>query len=362
VVYIALSVLTAARVQARLAELEALLRDEYRPQHPPKKRDWRTYEEQWARRIRLVMRNLDPLVEKACAFSTARGPGAPHALTLKQRVILILLKTLYTQSNRRMSGMLVVLSLLSELDVSYKTVERLYSDPEVEMALTNLHRLMLRQRGVEKTDATGDGTGYALSITQHYASTVERQREKSKENPAGGKRSADEKKNASPEKKVKRYVYAFRLLDLTTRLYVAFGTSMRSERVAYEAALRMLDQAGVEVKSIRLDRYYSSPKDASRFRGAKVYLIPKKTTSGHMPIQREWLDAMREFVEETTGYLEQYYLREHSEAGFSADKRMLGWSIAQRREDRINTAQTCHSTWHNLLNLFGPNHPLRAPG
>ena len=77
----------------------------------------------------------------------------------------------------------------------------------------------------------------------------------------------------------------------------------------------------------------------------------------HLRMQPEWLEAMRKFVEETMGYLEQYYLREHSEAGYSADKRILGWSIAQRREDRINTAQTCKATWHNLLNLFGPDHP-----
>lgn len=352
--------LTAANVQARLAELEVLLRDQYKPQHPPKKRDWRTYEEQWARRIRLVMRNLDPLVVQACAFSTTPGPGAPHALTLRQRVILLLLKTLYTQSNRRMAGMLVVLSLLSGLDVSYKTVERLYSDPEVELALANLHRLMLRQRGVTKANVTGDGTGYALSITQHYASTVQRQREKSKENPPRGVEPGKGMNEGSAKKKVKRWVYAFRLLDLTTRLYVAFGTSMRSERAAYEAAHRWLERMGVEVESIRLDRYYSFPKDATRFRGAKVYLIPRKDTAIHLPLRREWVEAMREFVEETMGYLEQYYLREHSEAGFSADKRMLGWSIAQRRWDRIDTAQTCHATWHNLLNLYGPDHPLRG--
>jgi len=355
------SVLTAKKIQARLQELEVLLRDQYKPQHPPKKRDWRTYEEQWARRIRLVMRNLEPMVDKACDFAITRGPGAPHELTLKQRVILLLLKTLYKQSNRRMSGMLVAFSLLSGIDVSYKTVERLYSDPEVEIALANLHTLMLKQRGVKKTDATGDGTGYGLSITQHYASTVARQHEKSKENPSGEKGTDKATKDASSSKKIKKWVYAFRLMDLRTHLYVAFGTSMRSERAAYEMALNWLQRIGVEVNSIRLDRYYSFPKDAARFNGARVYLIPRKNIA-HIPIIPEWLEAMRGFVEETLGYLEQYYLREQSEAGFSADKRMLGWRIAQRRGDRITTAQTCLSTWHNLLNLHGPDYSLPGMG
>jgi len=348
-------VLTAAQVQARLNDLEEFLRDQYKLEHPPKKRDWRTYEEQWARRIRQVMRDLDPLVQQACAFSVERGPGPSHALTLPQRVTLLLLKTLYAQSNRRMAGMLVAFSLLSGLDVSYKTVERLYSDPEVAIALENLHTLMLRRRGLRSTDATGDGTGYALSITQHYASTVERLRERAKENPPPSEGTGTPSGSERPAKKVHRFVYAFRLLDLRTRLYVAFGTSLKSERAAYDAALGRLAESGVGVTSIRLDRLYSTPGDAARFRGAQVYLLPK--VNSRLAIQGEWLRSMRMFVENTKGFLEQYYQREQSEAGFSADKRMLGWSIAQRRDDRIDRAQVCLSTWHNLLNLYGPDQP-----
>lgn len=350
--------LTPKKVQDRLRDLETLIKEQYKPLHPPKKRDWRTYEEQWAQRIRLIMRNLEPLVEKACDISIVEGPGAPHILTLKQRVILLLLKTLYDQSNRRMSGMLVIFSLLTGVDVSYKTVERLYSDPAVEMALANLYQLMIEQRNIKKTDATGDGTGYALSITQHYSSTVSHQREKAKENPQEKTGSNEPKKDASSKKKVKKWVYSFRLMDLRTRLYVATGSSIRSERAAYEAALKRLDRMGVVVNSVRLDRYYSSPKDAARFSGANVFIIPKKSSAIHIPIQKEWLRNLRGFVNTPLEFLQQYYLREHSEAGFSADKRMLGWMIAQKRADRIDTAETCLSTWHNLLNLYGPDHSL----
>jgi transposase len=61
---------------------------------------------------------------------------------------------------------------------------------------------------------------------------------------------------------------------------------------------------------------------------------------------------MEEFVNNTYHYLEQYYLRNNSEAGFSADKRMFGWKIDQRREDRINTASASMVLWHNLFNLY----------
>lgn len=333
------------QVQERLADLERLVREEYKPTHPPKKRDWRTCEEQWAHRIRAVMRDLGPLIAESCAFYRYRGPGPGPILSLEQKVTLLLLKVLFEQSNRRMAGMLVTFSLLSGLDVSYKTVERLYSDPSVEVALTNLHTLMLRRRGVRRVELTGDGTGFALSITEHYATVATKEKDEAKEN-----RRPPESSEGSG-RKGRRFVYSFRLLDLRTWLYVAFGTSCRSERGAYEAALHWLESQGIEVESIRLDRLYSLASDAERFRGASFYVLPRKDSKIHL--QHEWLEALRSFVEHPIAHLEQYYRRENSEAGFSADKWMLGWQIAQRRGDRIDTADRCHSTWHNLLNLYG---------
>ena len=50
-------------------------------------------------------------------------------------------------------------------------------------------------------------------------------------------------------------------------------------------------------------------------------------------------------------YLEQYRQRSKSESGFAADKKMLGWNIAQRRGDMIDNALFCTGTWHNLFNM-----------
>ena len=352
--------LTAEQVRQQLADLERFVEEEYKPAHSPKKRDWRTYEEQWAHRLRQVMRNLGPLIHEACAFYRGARPGPEPTLTLEQKVQLLLIKILHKQSNRRMAGMLVTFSLLSGLDVSYKTVERLYSDPEVATAVTNLHTLMMRRRGVRVTDVTGDGTGFTLSITQHYATTATKEKERAKENssPASEAAKGPREGMAAPSgKKVHRFVYSFRLLDLRTWLYVAFGTSLRSERAAYDASLAWLTVQGIEVRSMRLDRYYSFPRDVERFPKAMFYLIPRKDTAAHMTLQHSWIQAMRSFVENPVAHLEQYYRREHSEAAYSADKRVLGWTIAQRREDRINTADQCHATWHNLLNLYGPDRP-----
>ena len=50
-------------------------------------------------------------------------------------------------------------------------------------------------------------------------------------------------------------------------------------------------------------------------------------------------------------YLKEYYKRENSEAGFSANKKLFGWEIAQRREDRIDSALFCTDLWHNIFNF-----------
>ncbi|MGB9734517.1 MAG: ISNCY family transposase, partial [Conexivisphaera sp.] len=87
----------------------------------------------------------------------------------------------------------------------------------------------------------------------------------------------------------------------------------------------------MRLRSVRLDKYYGESAYMDHFDGeVKVYVIPERnaTLNGSW----RWKDAMREFVRNTMKYLEEYYRRERSEAGFSADKRFFGWGVAQRRE------------------------------
>ena len=51
-------------------------------------------------------------------------------------------------------------------DINYKTVERLYSDPIVIMILNNLFMNSLKRKGVDSVHASGDGTGYSLTVTK----------------------------------------------------------------------------------------------------------------------------------------------------------------------------------------------------
>ena len=49
-----------------------------------------------------------------------------------------------------MAIMVVIFSWLTDIDISYKTVERLYSDEQVVLALNNLHVLVLKKKALQR--------------------------------------------------------------------------------------------------------------------------------------------------------------------------------------------------------------------
>ncbi len=326
--------LHSADIQSKLKDIGYYISEEYLKEHPKKERDWRTYEQQYARRIKEAMRMLEPLIHEAVTtiwvYQEGETRGRPEMLTLEQKVKLLLIKQLVGESNRMFANMLDIFSMVSGMDVSYKTVERLYSDDMVMMALHNL--LMLRRKGVTMSDATGDGTGYSLTIKRNYESYAQKLKDGAKE--------------AEEDHRVR--LFAFTIMDLKTRLYLACGSSLEKE--AFEGAMAMLSRVDVSLSSMRLDRYYSYPTYVDAFgAGTKVYVIPKKNST--LNGSQKWKDTMKDFARDTVSYLEQYHKRSNSESGFSQDKKMLGWTVAQRREDRIGCALFSIGLWHNLFNL-----------
>jgi transposase len=219
-----------------------------------------------------------------------------------------------------------------------------YSDHDVIIAVHNLHVLILKGKGVKSSDATGDGTGYSLTVKKNYESHAQKLKDMAKENPDHGEGAKESKGHRK-----RLFAYSFTIMDLETRLYVTFGSSMKSEREAYGRAMDLLRSIGVEMDSIRLDRYYSSPSYMDKLGDTKVYVIPKKNVT--LNGSQKWKDTMKEFVENTMKYLEQYHQRSNSESGFAAGKKMLGWNITQRRDDRIDSALFCTGVWHNLFNM-----------
>jgi len=313
---------------------------EYKEEHPAQKRDWRTYEQRVAERLKTAFRELKPLVHEvvsSCNFVSGETRGVKPLLTVEQRVLALLIKHIIGKSNRNMAAMFTVFSLLSDIDVSYKTVERFYSDPEVITVLHNLHALLLKKKGVKNVDGSGDGTGYGLSIKVHYASAAQKLKDKIK--------TGEEQKH-----KKLLFIYSFALLDLKSRMYIGTGTSFKSEREAYKSAIAMAKAVGIRLTSLRLDRYFSNQSDVeslvTNFGKLDLYLIPKSNATIEWPWQ--WKRMLFRFISDVKKYLEEYYQRNQSESCFAEDKRRTGWKLGQKRPDRIDTANFLTMIWHNL--------------
>lgn len=325
---------TEKAVKLKLKHLDAFLLKQYKDQFEIKHKNSKNYEKDFTRKIKLAIKNLNPLIEKATKFLIVDDKtGRPSKISLKQKLTLILLKQLIGKSNRMMTNLLDIFFMMFGVDVSYKTIERLYSDYDVKLALFNLDILILKEKNINEIDASGDATGYSLTIKTHYQAYASKLKEKSK--------VSDGKMN---------FVYNFALLDLDSKMYVCYGSSLKSEKDAYNKSKLMLEKIGIRLKSIRLDRYYSNAIDVNHYKNCKIYFIPKKNVT--MQHGLYWNERLTEFVDDTFGYLKEYYRRNNSENAFSVDKKFFGWKINQKREDRIDTAIFCKVIWRNLFQLY----------
>lgn len=322
-----------------ILDIETLL---YKQKTVSKKRDWRTYEQQVVNRLETAFDELQPLVYKAVnsiRLARIETRGTKSKLTLEQKLIILLLKHIFGKSNRTMSAMFIVFSWLTNVKVGYKTVERLYSDELVQIALDNLHRIIIDKKGIEESNLAGDGTGYSLTIRKHYASYAQKLKDKAKD-------------SSSRKHKItkKQFLYSFALMDIDTRMYIAYGSSFKSEKEAYKDALLMLKETEIKIKSIRLDKYFSNQLDVEtlndRFADIKCYLIPKSDAT--IKGDYAWKEMLKRFIENIQDYLKEYYKRNQSESGFAEDKRRTGWKLGQKRFDRIHTANVLTYIWHNL--------------
>jgi len=331
--------ITTKEVRDITAILDEIIKD-YKENTPESKRDWRTYEQRVAMRLRTAFRELKPLVHEAVSsinFEKGEKRGAKPCLNVEQRTLAVLIKHIIGKSNRTMAAMLTLFSLLSDIDVSYKTIERFYSDPEVILVLHNLHTLLLKKKGIDSVESSGDGTGYALSVKVNYESEAQKLKDKIK--------TGEEQIH-----KKRVFVFSFNLMDIKTRMYIAVGTSFKSEKEAYDNAIQMAQEQGIDINSMRLDKYYSNQSDVEslkeKFGAICLYLIPKSNAT--IDGTWEWKRMLYDFVKDTVGYLEEYFQRNQSESGIAEDKKRVGWKLGQKRLDRINTANFLTTVWHNL--------------
>jgi len=249
--------------------------------------------------------------------------GRPPKLDLEQKTNLFILTRLLNKSNRAIEEILPFLQpFVVDVELSYKYIERLYSDPEVKLALHNVFMLLLKDEKVSG-DLAGDGTGYAVSVeNQHYRSC--------------------------PEKHGKKFVHFFALIDIASGLYVGCGVSRISEMDAYTKAVAMLKRLDISMKSLRLDKYFSCRKIIQQFdRSVSLFLIPKK----NLCRIKTWRDILERILESPVSFLKQYFKRNLSESCFSADKGRFSSIIKQKRDDRQQSALFSNTLLHNIFTV-----------
>jgi len=218
------------------------------------------------------------------------------------------------------------------------------------MIIHNLFILLVKEKKIKRPHTSGDGTGYSLSVTRHYRSVREQKGETVKANMSMSteKETGSKVDTGENMKRRKLFTYSFAVLDLESGFYVGYGASLRSEKAAFDAALVLMGECGVEPVSIRLDQYYACQSVAELFGKNRVdlYVIPKRNAT--LKGSRFWRKLVFCLMQYPFLFLSEYYRREKSESGFSADNRFSGWKIWQKREDRIHTG-----VWHNLIWLGG---------
>ena len=321
-------------VRKKVKELKSII-EAYKKEHPKKDRDYAEYEREFKRRLKKAIRNLDKLISESIRnVNIFYRHKDRHSLSLRKRIRLILVKELTEKGNRKIANTLELFSMLGETNISYKTVERLYSDEFLQLALFNLLVISLKKRGVKNIDACGDATGYSLTITKHYSSYVQKFKDKAEDG------------NLTK----RAFVYKFALMDLESKMYICYGSSLKSEKEAFDKAMQMLRNIDVKIKSIRLDRYYSCAVYVNQFSDSKVYIIPKKNVT--LEQGSKWTETLGNFLCNTVEYLEEYFKRNNSESGWASDKKMFGWKISQKLSERMDMRLFVRMVWHNLILIY----------
>lgn len=306
-----------AKQTKELLEVLDSLRREFFPQNKEFEHDWHKKRKEVEQRVAMLPKLIE---EAACLVKIKRKAGRKPKLSIAEKTSLLIFAIWMCKSNRDMADSLTLLKPLIGKEVSYKTIERLYSDPEVKACLYNLFILLLKD---SKKEFAGDGTGFSLSITKHYAS--------------------------NPRKKGKAFRYMFSLVDLSKGMCVAIGYSCKSEMEAFKEALEMVGKLGIKMESIALDKYYSSRKVIGLFdKEVKLYILPKRNLRR---IGFRWLRVFKLIMEDPLHFLQAYFRRNLVESYFSSLKRRFGWQVRQRRDDRIRQCLMVRVLLNNIFTV-----------
>ena len=115
--------ITNKQLSKKLIEFEKIIQKKYvrksKRENKKRKRNWKTYEEEYMSHVKIAMRELEPLLKEASSIKRFSKRGKKFQLNVKQKITILLIKHLMRKNNRPMAGMLCLFSLLSGVNIGY---------------------------------------------------------------------------------------------------------------------------------------------------------------------------------------------------------------------------------------------------
>lgn len=315
--------------QCRLSKLVSDVRDKqapadlsgrkfkYKPKEP-KDRDWFHYTEAQVNELNDFLNLVKNMVEasmKKLDYITDRNrisgqqPKSPFNLAKA-----LLLQQYFGVSNRVAAGLVKVFKEKLDIteDLTYKDIERAYSNRDVEDILDQIVLMTNEPIRDKETKFSVDGTGMPTSIKQNYESD-----------------------NAA--KKAAGYDMLIGMIGVEHKMFSAFGISGHGGECPWLVPL--LEQTNQMFDRIDLvvgDSAYLSRDNCTFIEsiGAKPRIFPKRNTVINASGSPAWKRMLFDFINDAQSWLTDYHNRSNSECSNSSLKFRSSRPLLKRRRDR----------------------------
>lgn len=335
--------MSSPKAQYKLAKLVRDIRDrspdltekfKYKPREE-KQIDWTRYTEAQVDEIYdylVLVKNMADEAERRMGHlaDTAGKVGRPPKSAF-DKAKAILIQQYFEVSNRVAAGLIKILNVGIKTDLTYKDIERAYSNPHVLAIMCTIFDMCNEPVRDRETRFSIDGSGLPNSIKQNYA---------------------NEKRDSN---KVASYDMFIGMIGVRYKLFSAFDivNGNDNECPYLIPLLKETSQKYDRIDAVSADSAYISRANCSYIAslGAKPRIFPKENVSMKARGSIPWRLMFMEFVHHTQKWLEEFHLRSISETGNGVLKGRFTRPLLKRSNDR-RIAEGCFKvTTYNVRRL-----------
>ena len=222
--------------------------------------------------------------------------------------------------------------------LSYKTLERSYSDPMVVAVLNEVFFLTQNPVRMREDGFAVDGTCFPTTIKANWESAKKRFAEK-----------GEGKKRRVFEKAILACGTSFKIISG----FAVASTPYASDSPYLKPILRQIVQLYDHVRLITADSAFLSRENCASIAelGAKPRIMPKRNVTFRAGGAEAWRQMLREFTEDTQRWLRDYHTRSVMETVNSTMKRVAPTPLRKRLIQRLATEILARICVYNLRQL-----------